>query len=63
MNSARHVPTLVHNGPVLTESNDITQYLDDCFALQGRGLLPTNDEDKAVMPELLVVTDKPALTQ
>mgnify|MGYP002052703759 FL=1 len=63
MNSARHVPTLVHSGQVLTESNDITQYLDDCFALQGRGLLPTNDEDKAVMPELLVITDKPALTK
>ena len=57
------MPTLVQNGQVLTESNDIIQYLDDCFALQGRGLLPTNDEDKPVMPELLVVTDKPALTQ
>ena len=57
------MPTLVHNGQVLTASNDIIQYLDDCFALQGRGLLPTSDKAKADMPELLVVTDKPALTQ
>ncbi|MEL0030136.1 MAG: glutathione S-transferase family protein [Betaproteobacteria bacterium] len=57
INPAGQVPTLVHNGQVHTESNDIIQYLDDCFAPEGRSLVPRDVAKKATMHELLALED------
>ena len=57
INPTGQVPTLVHNGQVHTESNDIIQYLGDCFAPEGCSLLPKDDAKKATMHELLALED------
>ncbi len=52
------VPTLVHNGDVHIESNDIIAYLNTQFAAPDTSLLPSNAEDEEALQELLDLEDQ-----
>ena len=51
------VPTLVHDGDVHIESNDIIQYLDDQYSTTTNSLLPKDSEERKTMQSLLDLED------
>ena len=52
------VPTLIHNGDVHIESNDIIQYLDNQFATPKNSLLPNNESKQNEMQTLMDLEDE-----
>jgi glutathione S-transferase len=50
------VPTMVHNGHVVTESNVILEYIEDCFS--ETALRPDAAHDRAVMRRWLLAIDE-----
>ena len=56
LNAKGVVPTLVHAGHVVTESNVILEYLEDCFA--NPALRPAAGHDRALMRSWLLAIDE-----